>query len=591
MANPSIHPRRRVVTASLIGIAVGGAFAALTTQVAPPTPSEGESPVGPSDLRAATLDNLAAYIPPQCYTNTEATPGQITNPCYTCHVTPRAPNFVDDSELQFGYTFAKYARENRWSNLFEDRSAAMAQISDEAITAYVRTSNYLTEDGTNLLAAALAQPPAQWDHDGDGRWAGYVPDAHYAFDAEGFDRDPGGAPTGWRAFAYYPTPGTFWPTNGATSDVLIRLASVFRDAEPGRPDLEVYRVNLAIVEALIKRADVEIEAVDEGALGVDLDQDGSLATATRVKYGWAPLKGRTMSYVGAARKAQAAGEVHLAAGLFPEGTEFLHTVRYIDARDDGRIELAPRLKELRYAKKTRWRTYSELEAAAARETKEKSDFPDRLRQPQGTWTVERGIVNGKGWVYQGFIEDAQGDLRPQSFEEHVFCTGCHGGIRATDDTIFSFARKLDAEGPQGGWFHWSQHSLAGLPERKRGDGQGEYALYLRTNHAGDELRANEEVIERFFSPEGSLRPTMVSALGADVSVLLEPSPARARALNKAYRTIVMDQDFTQGRDATISPAVNVHRRIEEDQQTGVEVGVPPSWRVRTELASRAPQEP
>src|SRR3546814_10725129 len=45
-----------------------------------------------------------------------------------------------------------------------------------------------------------------------------------------------------------------------------------------------------------------------------------------------------MHYVGRARREQDAGRVHAAAGLFPEGTEFLHSVRYLDIAGDGRSE-------------------------------------------------------------------------------------------------------------------------------------------------------------------------------------------------------------------------------------------------------------
>jgi hypothetical protein len=59
-----------------------------------------------------------------------------------------------------------------------------------------------------------------------------------------------------------------------------------------------------------------------------------------------------------------------------------------------------------------------------------------------------------------------GSLRPQSMEESTFCAGCHGGIGATTDSIFSFARKLGGRAPARGWFHWSQRDLRGIAERR-----------------------------------------------------------------------------------------------------------------------------
>ena len=66
------------------------------------------------------------------------------------------------------------------------------------------------------------------------------------------------------------------------------------------------------------------------------------------------------------------GNLHLAAGLFPEGTEFLHSVRYLDVGAQGSIGLARRFKELRYAIKHSWYSYADLKAQALGEQKEKS---------------------------------------------------------------------------------------------------------------------------------------------------------------------------------------------------------------------------
>jgi hypothetical protein len=74
---------------------------------------------------------------------------------------------------------------------------------------------------------------------------------------------------------------------------------------------------------------VSIDPVNEAALGnVDMDKDGKIGTAHKITYDWAPLEERFIWYAGKANALQKAGKVHLAAGLYPEGTEFLHTVRY-----------------------------------------------------------------------------------------------------------------------------------------------------------------------------------------------------------------------------------------------------------------------
>jgi hypothetical protein len=140
-------------------------------------------------LQSKVLSNEAAYIPPQCYTKTIDSQNRVY-------------------DLQHSYAFPEYALTNHWTNLFKDRSQEIAAISDAEILAYIRTDNY------KVLIEKLSN---------NDQWDGFVPDCYFNFDAEGFDRDTAGNYTGWRAFAYYPFPGTFWPANGSTDDVIIRF--------------------------------------------------------------------------------------------------------------------------------------------------------------------------------------------------------------------------------------------------------------------------------------------------------------------------------------------------------------------------------
>ena len=438
----------------------------LFAPTAPPLPANYE-PAPPAMPKGLALKQIytvngSAFVPPQCYTKTVDEGGQAHNPCYTCHVSSRAPNYIDDGDIQLEYAFVPRARKNNWRNLFVDWTEAIAKISDEQILAYVRGSNYFDSAREIILAKTLAHPPAEWDHGSDGAWRGFIPDARFDFDAQGFDRLPGGGYSGWRAFAYHPVPGTFFPTNGSTSDVLVRLPEAFRTNAAGAFDLGVYALNLAIVEAVVTRRSVRIEVTNEEAVGVDLDQNGRLERANEVRFSGEPAESPPMSFVGRARDEQRNGKVHLAVGLYPEGTEFLHSVRYLDP-EGGRIRLAPRMKELRYAKKIEWWTYARLDKRARAEAVAKVDSPSELRNFGGD--IERGVNNGQGWTFQGFIEDAGGALRPQSFEETVYCTGCHGGTGVTDDSIFSFSRRLGASAFQKGWYHWSQRGLEGLRDR------------------------------------------------------------------------------------------------------------------------------
>lgn len=524
------------------------------------------------DLRDTHVRNAFAYLVPQCYVMPRLQDGAVLNPCYTCHQVGDEPNFTDDSIFQKVFQMAEAALKMPWPNLYEDRSARIERIDDIWMRDLVRTSNYEAEDGSLPLARRLAELPAHWDLDGDGHWNGYLPDAYFRFDEQGFDRDPRGEYTGWRAFAYYPLPGTYWPTNGSAGDVLIRLPEAFRHRADGAPDARVYALNLAIVESLIKRADVPIAPVDERDFGVDLDRDGALDLADRVRYDWAPLEGRAMSYVGLAAQRLAEGKVHLAGGLYPEGTEFLQSLRYLEVDAARRIRPAPRMKELRYARKQAWYNYSELRGIAHREGAERREYDNNVvKEAPGDY--ERGLF-AQGWAYQGFIEDRAGQLRPQSQEETLYCMGCHGGVGVTTDTTFAFARKLNASAERGGWFHWSQRDLSGIAEpwvEVVGEGvYPEYGLYLRQTRSGSEYLANPELTERFFAPDGAAREEAFERLQNDISFALLPSPERAMRLNKAYRTIVEDQDFVQGRDANPTPFGRVMPVVPKDLPTGVE---------------------
>jgi len=526
------------------------------------------SPVEINLLTNHIQNNDAAYIPSQCYTKTVGIDNKVHNPCFSCHTQGVVPNYIDDSAFQMEYDFRTYSRTNRWTNLFKDRTAAVEQISDAEILSYVRNSNYFDEEGNITLAETLANVPVEWDYNGDGSWNGYTPDCYFNFDDQGFDQDPNNQDTGWRAFAYTPFLGTFWPTNGSTDDVIIRLPESMRQAADGQYSRDVYHLNLSIVKAMITRRNVGIPQTDETLYGEDLNRNGSLDMASEVVYDWAPTEGRYMSYVGLAKTLQADGSLHLAAGLYPEGTEFLHTVRYIDVTDDGATQLSERIKELRYAKKTSWNTYSQLYNAALGEELEVAQFPDRLRTILGN--AETGMINGLGWTYQGFIESQNGALRPQNFEESMNCIGCHSGLSVTTDSSFAFPRKLGADQFQAGWYHWSQKNLTGLPEPKYADGTWQYTEYLTQNQSANEFRNNDEVIAKFFNEDGTLKEEEVETLHGDIGHLLNPSAERALLLNKAYKVIVDEQSYIYGRDAHVKPVTTSWDIVPIDEKTGVE---------------------
>ena len=517
-----------------------------------------------SSLGSRAVRNRGAYIPAACFARIDGARG-AHNPCYVCHAQGRAPNHVDERELQLRYDFPQLVAgrqiQNPWLNAWKDRRPEIARISDAEVQAYVARSNYARQ-GVNLLARALERLPSHWDENGNGRWDGYTPDAAFTFDAEGWDAAADGGKSGWRAFRYAPLPGAFMPTNGSFDDVAIRLPVTFRADASGNVRAEVYAINLAVVEALIKREDVAIEPADERALGVDLDRDGQLGLARLVRFAWRSGQPDSMQYVGAAGRLRREGRVGLAPGLYPQGTEFLHSVRYLSVDSAGGVRPAPRMKELRYARKHTYLTYAELADRAQREDKEATLNPDRPEQFAGD--TERGLSNALGWTYQGFIEDARGELRPQSHEETLACMGCHGGLAVTTDASFAFARKL-SDGPAHGY----GDSASTYTGHGFGDTRGEYARYLQLNATGDAFGANTEVRARFFTAAGAPRSEAFARLALDASSLLVPSRERALALNKAYWSIVREQSFVHGRDAHVEPVDLAWREVQSGQATGI----------------------
>lgn len=472
------------------------------------------------------IANREAVVPPQCYTKTDGR----SNPCWVCHTERNGRNALNDVDLQKKYAFSEQAKTNHWTNLFADTRADAARISDAQALAYVRADNYAP------LRAAVA---------GRKELTGWKPDLDFAqgFDAQGFARDG----SGWRAFRYAPFPGTFWPTNGSTDDVMIRLPRIYRLNARAEESVEIYKINLAIAEAAVAsddrrpdaRLDRRIEAVDETVAGFDLDGDGRLSQrATR-------LRQLPLTYAGAA------GGIAVMRYQYPLGTEFLHSVRYLDPDAPGQRAL--RMKELRYAAKLRWMSDDTLKHTYAEEALEKESGT----LPSFAGTPASGLLSPFGWQLQAYIEDAQGRLRLQTHEEHSFCMGCHGALGVTVDSSFSFPRKVP--GASG----WGYQSLAGIPDLPQsGQRDPEILTYLRRVQGGDEFRANDEMLQRFF-PNGKLDEARVRA-ARDLRDLILPSRERALALDKAYMVRVREQRFENGRDVVLAPAVNVHTRIENE---------------------------
>lgn len=484
-----------------------------------------------------SLKNQEAPIPPQCYTKTEGK----HNPCYVCHQLyddrneRYRMNRLDDGGIQGGYLFSDIGITNHWSNLFVDRQSWVDSISDDQIIEYINQDNY------SALPNQLSS----------GGWKGFIPDlknyedAGAAFNPDGIAKDG----SDWVAFNYKPMPSTFWPTNGSTDDVVIRLPQKFR-SQNERRNLTLYKLNLAIVEMSMKGLQkIAIPETNELELQIDLNQDGMLSEAV------SEMTSRSF-YVGDA------AEILVQPQQFPQGTELMHSVRYVGVTSNGEITIPKRMKELRYMEKVKVLSDSELTTRYDRERKEKvlEELPYYVDHG------DRGFSNGMGWLVQGFIENYDGELRPQSYEEKMACMGCHSAIGTTIDNTFSFARKIT--GPAG----WGYINLRGMKDapsisekpltnKTNSEYQGEIFQYLVTSGGGNEFRANPEMLEKWFLPSGKVNEEAVK--NADVYDLITPSKTRALQLNKAYTHIVRHQSFIHGRDATLNVPLNVFESIDE----------------------------
>jgi hypothetical protein len=471
--------------------------------------------------------NEEAPIPPQCYTKTKGE----NNPCYTCHQSYQASsnnhrvNIRNDGANQGLYTFSDEGEVNSWKNLFVNRNKWLKKISNTQISQYVDQDNY------SPLAQRLYNKS----------WQGFIPDlkdyhlAKEAFKHNGIAKDG----SAWVAFNYKPFPGTFWPTNGSTDDVLIRLSAEFRQLN-GEYNESVYLTNLSLVELSIKSlSKIDIFPVNEQEVNSDLNQDGRLTHNVEL------LMSREF-FVGDAQ------HIKVASQQYPVNTEIMHSVRYVGVDEQGKTYIPKRMKELRYMTKTKLLSSSDIDSAYRRERKEKLDeqLPNYIR------IKDRGFNNKFGWLIQGYIEDYDGELRPQSYEETFFCMGCHSAIGTTIDQTFAFPRKVTGKA---GWGYINLRGMQDVPSK--GQQEGEILQYLQVNGGGNEFRENPEMLEKWYKADGTVDKEKIRK--ADVFELITPSKQRAYDLNKAYTHIVRTQSFIHGRDASILPAKNVHKTIDE----------------------------
>jgi len=397
-----------ILCTPLVFVACGGGGTAGLPETPSEPPTAQAARVG-EFIDRGTFRNPHAHIPAQCYIETSH---GAQNACLFCHTdgvsnlklgnnNPMAGANPNVGNLQASYAFGVVnypyvvnSSINPWVNTLQPEvlraavDAAGIQPDSWDMQAWVRQDNW---------RAAFAQRPGSvkdWDPKINAPWRLFPalsPDdlparsdgfVRSAVDKRGFFNDGQGWNTGWRAVNFMPY-GIFTPLAGSVSGIYIRLPEIFMKNQAGLFDLASYQTNLDLVERNI--------------------QDR--------------LQGETHFVA-------AAANVALVRGQYPLGTEFAHPLHYVDVQADGSdASLSPfpgsrarRVKEIRWMVKAQaW--YPEEFGMGLKD----DSAPVYASRDQG-W-----IENGVGWILGGWIENAQGELRPQTPSELTQCVGCHSG--------------------------------------------------------------------------------------------------------------------------------------------------------------------
>lgn len=555
----------------------------------------GEAALLADHIDRALFTNPYGHIPAQCYIETSH---GTQNACLFCHTngaylaglgnnTPQAGYEPMIGNLQTEYAFAALNHPFNpngsimpWENTLHPdrlRSAVRAAGIDPAdwdMTAYIREDNW--------TPAYDQRPgsPTDWDPRIDAPFRllpGLDPDdlpadadGHVRSDSEinGFFPDQGRYLTGWRAVNFMPY-GIFTPRSGSVSGIYIRLPAPFMRNAAGDFDLQTYNANLALLE----------RAIQDRLLDTDPPR-----------------------YLGGA------ADIPVQRGLYPLDTEFAHPLHYVDLQADGGMlttsrypgTRAERVKEVRYMYK-----HEAYNPDAIAPGNKDESAPIRANSAQG-WAD-----NNAGWLLSAFIEDAAGNLRPQTAAELVQCIGCHSGtvlqsgtghaeftsgVGNSIDSTWAFPRKFAGDA---GWAEMdyqgyvADHSAGpdDVPgQTGRGDpinreaGVGEFRFFLdhvvgaslygempRSMEAflaerisrvrgysedwptldpeqGPEALRDAQQLRLRLMREFTARGEHLNAEGNLEARLFYPTPAEAAAAAAAYRQVVVTQRYELGKD-------------------------------------------
>jgi hypothetical protein len=395
------------------------AFAACGIRAPGAASGDGYAPAGPP-LRGRYLDrgqfpNPHAHIPAQCYIETSH---GTQNACLFCHTdgvarlklgnnNPMAGANPNVGNLQADYAFGvlnyPYVVNSSvmpWTNTLQPQELALAVRALGLDPGRWDMQDYIRQDNWREAYAQRPGSARDWDAGVDGPlrlFPGLAPDdlpagadgfVRSREAARGFFHDGQGWITGWRAVNFMPY-GIFTPMAGSVSGIYLRLPARFMQTADGRYDRATYEANLDLVARNIQ------DRLD-----------------------------------GQARYLGRAAGVPIVRGQYPLGTEFAHPLHYVDVQADGRdpgVSPYPgtrsrRVKEIRWMYKAQEWEPGEFGLALKDE-----GAPVYANEGQG-W-----IENGTGWILAGWIENAQGRLRPQTASELTQCVGCHSGnVRQSD---------------------------------------------------------------------------------------------------------------------------------------------------------------
>lgn len=87
----------------------------------------------------------------------------------------------------------------------------------------------------------------------------------------------------------------------------------------------------------------------------------------------------------------------------------------------------------------KWKEVDLADIADVEDENDNSPYVEYIGNEGQGW-----VDNGAGWIISAYIENRNGELRPQTTEELAQCIGCHGRVGNTVDAVWSFQRKLPA---------------------------------------------------------------------------------------------------------------------------------------------------